>query len=114
MLNNMLRVLLNVVYILIFSFIFIVINLKNLDYVTKTTVVKYNMILILLGSILFLLIYHISKKIVKYKSINKYTFLILLSIIIFILQIIVVKSYYFKTGWDVGFAILPNVYELAF
>lgn len=93
------------IYILSLLFFF-----NHEEYNGKNYISNYNFYLFIFGFILFLILYFIIytiKDILNYKLINIYT----ISFLLLILQITIIYSYYFSTGWDVK-TVIENSYNL--
>lgn len=97
----------SLLFFIVFSFVNIA-NLfySNIEYITKNYYSKYNIHLLVVGLVAIIVIIFIF----KYINIGN---IYIYSSLIFIINIFLIYTYYFSTGWDPGFEILPNAYSLA-
>lgn len=104
----------NIIFFIIMSFILIVIFLFK-DYEYIHFMAKYNYKALILSFIIFIFINKITSYLLKLEVFKKniFKFIFMFSLIIFFIQILLIKSYYFTGGQDMTM-VLNNSYSLAY
>ena len=94
-------------------FLLCVLGANYINYAYKLDIVKNNIYIYLLTLIAVVFFVYIVKKnsIYKFFISNRKIKLIFISVILFLVQVIIIYTYYFRTGWDVE-AIINKAYSL--
>lgn len=84
-------------------FLLCVLGANYINYAYKLDIVKNNIYIYLLTLIAVVFFVYIVKKnsIYKFFISNRKIKLIFISVILFLVQVIIIYTYYFRTGWDV-------------
>ncbi len=105
-LNKLTTIIFSVISIVILFLIFV---FNYLEYNKKLSVSNYNNYVVILGIVVFIIILMISFIFIKIKIKN---ILYIITFLLSVIQILVIYTYYFVTGWDAG-TVIDNSFNLA-